>query len=211
MQMTKVVILHKDAPLPEASFEELMRGASDEYRQRAAKMLRHNAENLLLGEALARRMIAGQTGAAPEALIFGRTEHGKPVLRGHADLHFNLSHSGPYIACALSPAAVGIDVQMLSSAQLRVAERFFTEHEYHYVLEADSALRFCRVWTMKESYVKRAGLGISAMPLNSFDVLSMPPGMFHEIPLDDAALCQICGEMGLGIQVLRSSVAEFLS
>ena len=211
MHITQAIILKKSEPLPDKNFYDLMRLASDEYKHRAVKMKRSAAENLLLGEALAKRMLSECIGTAPENLEFSRGPHGKPFLKNREDLHFNISHSGMFIACAVSPAPVGVDVQILSSPRLTVAKRFFTENEYHYIIEADRSVRFCRVWTMKESYLKQMGLGISAMPLNSFDVLGLPRNIFHEITLDGTALCQICGNLGFGIQVLRISAEQFLS
>ena len=40
-----------------------------------------------------------------------RTEDGKPFIPGLADIHFNLSHSGDYIACAFSDQEVGLDLR----------------------------------------------------------------------------------------------------
>lgn len=40
-----------------------------------------------------------------------RTETGKPYLRLHPELSFNISHSGDWIACALGDAPVGLDIQ----------------------------------------------------------------------------------------------------
>ena len=38
-------------------------------------------------------------------------EHGKPSLKEHPELHFNLSHSDTLVACALGQCPVGVDVQ----------------------------------------------------------------------------------------------------
>ena len=210
MHITKVIILKKDPPLSDEAFGGLIRRASDEYRGRAVKMQRGAAENLLLGEALSRHMLCEYTGIAPQKLAFARGPHGKPFLRDYEHLHFNLSHSGIFVACALSPAPVGIDVQMLTPPRLNVAKRFFTDNEYNYILEENSAIRFCRVWTMKESYVKYLGSGISATPLHSFDALKLPAGMFHEIKLNRDALCQVCGAARYEVRVLKVYARDFL-
>ena len=41
-----------------------------------------------------------------------RTETGKPYLRLHPELFFNISHSGEWIACALGNVPVGIDIRL---------------------------------------------------------------------------------------------------
>ena len=56
------------------------------------------------------------------------TEDGKPFLPGLPDIHFNLSHSGDYIACAFSDQEVGLDLQEHSrphTSIVRIAKRFF--------------------------------------------------------------------------------------
>jgi len=136
-------------------------------------------------------MLSPYAKTPPEELVFERGPHGKPFLPGFPGLHFNISHSGCYIACAVAPVPVGIDVQMIALPKNDVAGRYFTTREQQYIAQGDNfALRFCRVWTMKESYLKRTGQGLS-IPLDSFDVLEQPQGLFREIMLD-GAICQIC-------------------
>jgi len=207
----EIIILKKNSPLPDTDFTHLLTRAQEDYRGRAQKMPRPAAESLLLGETLARYMISSHTGESLENIEFEYGKHGKPLLRGRDDIHFNISHSGNFIACTLSPSPIGIDVQTITSANLNIAKRFFTENEYGYILEEDSAARFCRVWTMKESYVKYLGSGISATPLRSFDVLKLPADMFREIELDGDALCQVCGVAGHDVQVFRVDASDFLS
>ena len=61
-------------------------------------------------------------------LRFG--EKGKPVLNGKTGIHFNLSHSGRYVAGVFSDEEVGIDVEQIRKGQMKVAERFFCPEEY---------------------------------------------------------------------------------
>ena len=65
--------------------------------------------------------------------LLERTEDGKPFIPGLPDIHFNLSHSGEYIACAFSDKEIGLDLQEHSRPKtsiLRIAKRFFTAREY---------------------------------------------------------------------------------
>ena len=41
----------------------------------------------------------------------GRTADGKPFFIKRRDIHFSLSHSGDYIACAFSDRKTGLDFQ----------------------------------------------------------------------------------------------------
>ena len=114
-----------------------------------------------------------------------RTEDGKPFIPGLPDIHFNLSHSGGYIACAFSDEEVGLDLQEQARTHtsiLRIAKRFFSTKEYEAILAlpaedpsvvpghptnaADSDNSACRLplfynlWTIKEAYLKYLGCGL---------------------------------------------------
>ena len=105
--------------------------------------------------------------------------YGKPYLLDAEEVHFNLSHSGSYVAGTFADSEVGIDIECSRKANLAVARRFFTKEEVEY-LEAvlakdgkDQQLNeeFVRLWTRKESYIKAVGKGMN-LPLNDFCVLS---------------------------------------
>lgn len=100
--------------------------------------------------------------------IYGRTEfqicygtHGKPEIEG---LHFNLSHSQDYVVCAVGDKAVGCDIEKIGKIREQVAKRFFTENEVVFLNCYDGEKKteeFYRIWTMKESYMKMTGEGLS--------------------------------------------------
>jgi phosphopantetheinyl transferase len=41
-------------------------------------------------------------------------------------------------------------------------DRFFTESEWKWIHQADTTVRFLRLWTLKEAWSKAIGLGLSA-------------------------------------------------
>ena len=96
-----------------------------------------------------------------------QTPHGKleltlpPCGKPESKIHFNLSHSGGYIAAVVADCPVGIDVETKSDPDGRVAKRFFSGEEQQAILAAeDPQLAFRRIWTRKEAYVKCTGTGI---------------------------------------------------
>ena len=100
-----------------------------------------------------------------------RDSFGKPFADG-ISFHFNVSHSGRWCVCALSPRSVGVDVQIFRDIDRSVAARFFSPEEALRleVLSSGEYLReFFRIWSLKESYIKCIGKGLSH-PLNSFTV-----------------------------------------
>ena len=84
--------------------------------------------------------------------------NGKPVYSG-LDTHFNLSHAGTCVVCAVSDRPVGIDIERPRKNAIKVAERFFTQAECDWI--GDDILRFARIWTLKEAYAKLTGDGIA--------------------------------------------------
>lgn len=114
---------------------------------------------------------------APELLI-GTGTQGKPYIIGCEQFEYNISHSGEYVVLAYGEERLGIDIEQIGDKDIAVARRCFTQKEYDYVIygdgscdgeQADIQSRFSRIWTMKESYLKMTGEGIS-VPLNSFEV-----------------------------------------
>lgn len=98
---------------------------------------------------------------------------GKPVFRENAEIHFNISHAGGTVVLGFGDRPLGVDIEYVKGANLKMAKRFFRPEEYEYLLtqeEAAQADAFCRLWTGKEAVVKAAGTGLT-MPLDSFCVL----------------------------------------
>ncbi|MGN0342741.1 MAG: 4'-phosphopantetheinyl transferase family protein [Roseburia sp.] len=96
--------------------------------------------------------------------------NGKPYLAGEENLYFNLSHSGNMVMCALSDQEVGCDVEQMDVFEHELAEYVMTEQELSriYCRDGDTGQRemFFRLWTLKESYMKATGFGISLEPKN---------------------------------------------
>ena len=152
-------------------YKMLYARASLERRQRADRYLKQEDRvRCLVAEAMLRRI----PGFDQEDLA--RTPGGKPYLQGNDRLHFNLSHSGRWVALAWGDSPLGIDIEQIQmdAGKEEIARRYFRSDEQAYVFAVpgdERARRFYRVWTMKESYLKYLGTGIDR-PLNSFSVLS---------------------------------------
>lgn len=141
-----------------------------EKRQRLPKF-RHwqDAQRTLLGYSLLSFLLARETGIERGKLELVFDYYGKPHLPG-VNLHFNLSHSGEFIACAISPTIIGTDVETIQPIDLSIAEHFFSPMEVQDLFSLPEEKRteyFFNLWTLKESYIKAEGLGVS-IPLHSF-------------------------------------------
>ena len=90
---------------------------------------------------------------------------GKPALKYHPEICFSLSHSGDYAICTIGDRPVGNDIEHVREGRLKVANRFFAEEELAWLYEAETEEertgRMFRLWTMKESFLKVIGRGMS--------------------------------------------------
>lgn len=111
----------------------------------------------LCADHLIREMLAAR-GISP---IFSRDGNGKPVLL-NAPLHFNLSHSGDFVACAVYEHPVGIDIEALRDVSPTLLKRICTAQERAYICADNSfdSARLLQVWTAKEAYLKYLGCGL---------------------------------------------------
>jgi 4'-phosphopantetheinyl transferase len=191
----KVVVLTADRDLSEDEFTALLSLVSPDKRATLrAKRSRRAAQNSLLGDVLVRRELCRLTGLRNEELRFGCAEHHKPFLEGWPDIHFNLSHAGSIIAAAFDSKPIGIDVEVIKPVNWLVARKVFSagEQERFEILPQEDRLRyFYTIWTMKEAYLKKEGVGLTR-PMRSFDVASLPNEMFFPILLGEQAICHVC-------------------
>ena len=119
----------------------------------------HRHAHRLLGECLKLRKIEY---SEDTPVIKGRM--GKPSLAEHPDVHYNLSHAEGITACIVSDYECGIDCEKVRKYRPNVMKRAFSASERKMVEsapEAEKDLIFFRLWTLKESYVKAIGSGIS--------------------------------------------------
>ena len=87
--------------------------------------------------------------------------NGKPYIEPLPWVHCNLSHSGAVVACALSDAPVGVDVQAHRAVEDSLARRVMSDSEYaHWRGCDDPQSYFFAIWTLKESYSKYTGRGL---------------------------------------------------
>lgn len=96
--------------------------------------------------------------------------NGKPYLPDFPQIHFNLSHAEHMVLAVFAAVETGCDIEQIREARMKVAKRFFCEEEYLYLENVEEERRkeeFCRLWTLKESFIKTTGHGMK-MPLDSF-------------------------------------------
>jgi len=114
----------------------------------------------LLRQMLVREGFLHSEAALPE---MEKASGGKPRFFEGPEVHFNISHSGRFLACAISDREVGVDIQEYRPPADAVMRRFFDEKERASILEAeDREAAFAAVWAERECRAKYTGRGIFA-------------------------------------------------
>lgn len=153
---------------------------SPEERRRGANMSAvPPRRNHFITRALVRTVLSRYAAIGPAEWRFSRNEYGRPVIApeqaANAPLTFNVSHTSGMVALVVRRMlAVGVDVEHIRcrTAPQEVADRYFSAREtaaLRLVAEARRYDRFLEHWTLKESYVKARGAGLS-IPLDRFSV-----------------------------------------
>ncbi len=152
---------------------------------RKEKALKYKDINAFYNCCLAELLIKKACGFENEAqLSYGFGKSGKPYLEN--GMFFNISHSGNFIACAVShDVETGIDIQIHKSNTniQNIAKKFFHTNEQKIILDIqDTESRnkaFFDMWAAKESVVKCNGCGINNL-FTSFFLVSTDNGFETE-------------------------------
>lgn len=90
-------------------------------------------------------------------------EGGKPYLPKAPHIHFNISHTKGIVVCIIGKKEIGIDIEYIREAKDSLICRICSSAEKEYICEKpeDRNRRFTSIWTLKESYIKAIGKGLS--------------------------------------------------
>ena len=95
---------------------------------------------------------------------YGCKEKGKPYLKGHEEIAFNISHSGDYAVLVYNMQGVnGIDIQQIRTLKEGMKKRILNQNEVvpdGFTIEEENVY-LNRIWCIKESYVKMTGEGLA--------------------------------------------------
>lgn len=155
-------------------YRELL--TEEERRQELRFRLEVDRRRYLGTRALVRTALSRYVPIGPEAWRFSTDRYGRPRLvnadERAQEIEFNISHTDGLIVLAVTfGGMIGVDVEnSLRPGGLEVGERFFSRVEAAALTGLPANIRqarFFEYWTLKESYVKARGLGLS-IPLDQF-------------------------------------------
>ncbi|MGN9863617.1 4'-phosphopantetheinyl transferase family protein [Bacillus swezeyi] len=190
----KIYAVYMDQLPGSDQFQRMMDMVSEEKRKKVNRYkFPEDANRTLIGEVLIRHIIKETFDLPNEQITFTEGRYGKPSAAGLPDFHFNISHSGKWIVCGAGSTPIGVDVEKIKPISFAIAERFFSPSEHRDLMEKKEAERlsyFYHLWTMKESFIKQAGKGLS-LPLDSFSVKLGEQGRASIETPPDYPLCYI--------------------
>ena len=167
---------------------EALLSREEQLRHRRFVFERNRREFLWAHTLLRRALSRHAPTVAPESWVFTPTPRGRPEItgpEGAPPLHFSLSHTDGFITCAIARHPfVGVDVEATDGpgSTTEIAEHFFAPPEIaelRLISARQRRERFFQYWTLKESYIKARGAGLT-LPLDQF-WFSLLPGRPIEI------------------------------
>lgn len=148
-----------------------------ELRQQRRFYFERDRHRYLVTRAMVRTVLSKYAPITPKEWVFTTNPYGRPEVANQdaaaQRIAFNLSHTSGLIVLGVTrDRAIGVDVENVREqrAALEVADRFFAPSEVA-ALRAlpteEQERRFFEYWTLKESYIKARGMGLS-IPLHRF-------------------------------------------
>jgi 4'-phosphopantetheinyl transferase len=192
---------------------ELVPLLSPRKRQRVESLVhRVDVERTLMGERLIRDIVKQELGLEGAAVRIETNAYGKPFLVGYPGFHFNLSHSGRWVVCAVGGSPVGIDVERIGEADHQTAAYFFSAEEQEDLSAKpvpDRRSRFYHIWALKESFLKCTGKGFFIDPV-SFTIKIEDDGIRLRTPsaATDARYCFKVFDLDRGYALAGCSEGE---
>lgn len=181
---------------PASRFDQVL--TEEERRQRAKFVFEKDRRRYLVTRALVRCVLSRYLPIRPQDWRFEATHFGQPfIVNPHpcvSGLTFNISHSDQVVLLGVTrDGQLGIDVEDLHrNVPIDVADSFFAPGEIRQLRALPPALqarRFLDFWTLKESYIKARGKGLS-LPLDQFGFeLDVEPQLraYFDPALNDSA------------------------
>ncbi len=154
---------------------------SDERRRKAEIKRNREARMQSLAAGMLLRECLLPLGIDEREANYSCKGNGKPYLIGYDNICFSITHSGRLAAAAAASSdktELGIDIERIGRVGERVAAKCLSaaeQQKLRMIKNADERERFiCRMWTVKESFVKAVGAGL-AIPFDTVEAVGEGP------------------------------------
>lgn len=170
--------------------------------EKGERKVQHEAGLSLLSDALEEQYGISRERGLPK-LEYGI--HGKPFLKELSWIHFNISHCAGLAVCGVGSVKLGVDVELIRPYHSLLPKKALSAEEQIRLAGEREELRpelFCRLWTLKESYLKAEGSGIT-VPLTTVSfrlsqdgavVFENPEWKFWQQKLTGGSILSVCAK-----------------
>lgn len=158
-----IYLVELKEPIVDELFVHLLQYA-EPYKQKniMSHSKKDEADRMLVGDLLLKYVLKKEHSIPMSDVNIQLGEFGKPYLPDYPDVHFNISHSGDFVVCAVSQSPVGIDIQTILTYKERVARRVLSPERVQEIEESTNPdLLFTKYWAEKEALLKLVGCGFS--------------------------------------------------
>ncbi len=148
-----------------------------ELRQQARFRFERDRHRYLVTRAMVRTVLSKYVDVALSEWRFVSNAYGKPSIAAEhaaaAGIEFNVSHTDGLVVMGVACERVlGVDVENVhaGNVDIQIADRYFAAAEVaalRALPREQQQQRFFEYWTLKESYIKARGMGLS-IPLDRF-------------------------------------------
>lgn len=165
--MIKVYYHHfKQAPSLQ-KMKELAAVLPPSFHQNIFKFFKDDDKyTALLGKLMLQQLLK-EHGFHPDKLSELQTDYyGKPTIPNVPA--FNISHTKGFVVCAWASDqenVLGIDVEGIQPIDKEAFKSCFNKKEWRLIIGDDAYHEFYKYWTMKESFIKADGRGLSLEPI----------------------------------------------
>jgi 4'-phosphopantetheinyl transferase len=189
--MSRIYVIQLNDHMTEEQYRILLSKLPVEKQKRIQNFVfRDDAIRSLVADLLVRCIIGKEFHIPIDKIQFDNNTFGKPFVEGLQSFHYNVSHSGHWIVCATDNQPVGIDIEQILPIDFDIANRFFTTLEIQDLEKKAGKAKlsyFYDLWSLKESYIKMVGKGLS-IPLDSFSCRVMNNNVIFSSIIDQKSV-----------------------
>lgn len=114
-----------------------------------------------ISKQLQKQVVAKLFHLADNDVHIQKSKYGKPYYENDISWHYNVSHHKGTIVFICSLEEIGVDILSTTEKKLETIKRYMSPNEQSQA-KCDNDIR--RFWTLKESYIKAIGTGLSTFP-----------------------------------------------
>ena len=149
--------------LTEADFSKAFENMSDERKVRCLRYkFIEDRRRMAFGDELLRGLLRELYNVSESEISINNLQNGKAEAKVKGkEVFVSITHSGDFVASAVSDTPVGIDLEVKRDFKPSVLKALSEDEREFIDKSKDKATAFLKIWTAKEAYVKLTGQGLA--------------------------------------------------